>query len=137
MQLSKLIIPITTTTFDFPGMDGFTVQIAYLTRDELLKIRKKATQTKFNKRSHSPEEEVDSDLFQDLYVKAVVKGWKGLTWEYLGKLLPIDTSQVDDVEETELPYDHNNAMELMRNAPDFDGFVSDTVAELENFTQSS
>ena len=136
MQLSKLIIPITTTTFDFPGMDGFTVQIAYLTRDELLKIRKKSTHTKFDKRTHTPTEEVDSDLFQDLYVKAVVKGWSGLSWKYLGKLLPIDLSLVED-EAGELEYNHDNAMELMRNGPDFDGFISDTVAELENFTQSS
>lgn len=136
MQLSKLIIPITETEFDFPGMDGFKITLAYLTRDEMLKLRKKATTTKFNSRTHQPEEEVDSDIFQDLYVKAVVKGWSGLTYKYLNRLLPIDLSLVED-ENGELEYSHEDAKSLMRNAPNVDGFVSDMTGELENFTQSS
>ncbi|RLF43728.1 MAG: hypothetical protein DRN17_05805 [Thermoplasmata archaeon] len=136
MQLSKLIIPITETEFDFPGMEGFKLTIAYITRDELLKIRKKSTHTTFNKRSHSPEEEVDSDIFQDLYVKAVIKGWRGLSLKYVSKLVPIDLSTIED-DSVELDYDHENAMQLMKNAPNFDSFVSDMVADLENFIQSS
>ena len=136
MQLSKLIIPISTTKFDFPRMEGFEVEVSYITRDELMKIRKKSTSTRFNKKTHTPEEEVDSDLFQDLYVKAIVKGWSGLKYKYLNKLLPIDLSLIED-EEGELEYSHENAMELMKNSPDFDGFVSDLVSDLESFTKSS
>lgn len=136
MQLSKIIIPITETKFDFPGMDGFNVTLAYLTREEVLKLRKKATTTKFNNRTHQPEEDVDSDIFQDIYVKAIVRGWEGLKFKYLAKLLPIDLSAIEDVE-TELEYTHDNAMSLMKNSPNFDGFVTDMTGALENFTQSS
>lgn len=137
MQLSKLIIPITEVTFDFPGMDGFKVTLAYLTREEIIKLRKKATSTNFNKRSHQPEEEVDPDLFQDLYVKAIIKGWSGLKYKYLNKLLPVDLSAIEDVEEGELEYSHDNALSLSKNSPNFDGFVTEMVGDLENFTQSN
>lgn len=136
MQLSKLVVPITEVEFEFPGFEGFNVKLAHLTRDEMLKLRKKATSTKFNKRSHQPEEEVDSDLFQDLYIKSIVKGWSGLKYKYLNRLLPVDLSQIDDVE-LELEYTHDNAVSLMKNSPNFDGFVTDMVGDLENFTKSN
>ena len=90
---------------------------------------------KFSKRSHTPEEEVDNDLFQKLYIQAVIKGWSGLKYSYLNRLLPVDLSEIDDVEE-ELEFTLENAEELMRNAPDFDGWISDLVGDLENFTQN-
>ena len=128
-------MPISETSVEFPGLDGFKVNVAYLTRSELQKLRKKATTTKFNRRTHTPEEEVDAEIFQDLYVKAVIKGWSGLKLKYLPKLVPVNLEGVD-VEE-ELEYTHENAMDLMKNSPTFDNFISSTLDDLENFTQSS
>lgn len=134
MELSKLIVSSKTATVEYPGLDGFEVDVAYLTRDELLKLRKKATTNKVSRRG--VEEEVDSDLFQDLYIKAVVKGWKGLKFKYLPKLIPVDLSEVEDPEEGELKFSADNAIALMKNSPDFDGWITDIIGDLENFTQN-
>lgn len=135
MELSKLIIS-KTTDVEYPGLDGFVVSVTHLPRDELLKLRKKATTTKFNKRTRAPEEEVDSDLFQELYIKAVIKDWTGLKYKYLNKLLLIDLNQINDVED-ELEYTASNAIALMKNSSEFDAFISDIVEDLSNFTQAS
>jgi hypothetical protein len=137
MDINKLIVPVTEAKFDFPGMDGFVVTLAYLSREEVIKIRKKATVHKFAKRSHEPIEEVDNELFQDLYVKAVVVGWTGLSLKYLSKLLPVDLSAVEDEDQEMVEYTHENALALMRNAISFDNFVTEQLSELENFSPGS
>jgi hypothetical protein len=134
--LSKMIVKSKTTEAEFPGIKGFKVRLAYLTRDELVKLRKKATHNKVNRSTRQVEEEVDSDLFQSLYVAAVVKGWTGLKFSHLPKLLPVDLDPKQDLE-MEVPYSEEDAEELMKNAPEFDAFVSSIVGDVENFTQSS
>lgn len=129
-----MIIPSKTAWMPYPGLQGFEVQLAHLTRDELMKMRKKAVTLKPN-RQRSMEEEVDSDLFQSLYIAAVIKDWRGLKYKYLPKLVPTDISSQDP--EDDLPYTEEDAEILMKNASEFDTWVSAMLEDVENFTQSS
>ena len=135
MSLQKMLIPSKTTWVEYPGLNGFEVQLAYLTRDELMKLRSKALNNKINRKTRQVEEEVDSDLFQTLYIAAVIKDWKGLKYKYLNKLAPFDLSGVEA--EDEEPYSSESAEVLMKNSSDFDSFVSSTLDDVENFTQSN
>ena len=136
MELSKLIVPSKTVWEEYPGLGGFEVELAYLTRDELMKIRDKSTNTKISRRTRKPEDEVDNDLFQSLYFKAVIKNWRGLKYKYLAKLVPVDLSAVTDLDD-ELEYSEENAEALMKNCSDFDGWISSVLDDVQNFTQSS
>jgi len=124
--------PSKTVSIDFPGFSGFSVQLTYLAREELLKLRKKCLTTKFNKKTHQPEEQLDEDAFLVEYVGAVIKGWSGLKYRYLEELLLVDTSELDP--EDTLPFTRENAELLMRNSSSFDSWVTETVGDLENFT---
>ena len=135
MSLQKMLIPSKTTWVEYPGLNGFEVQLAYLTRDELMKLRSKALNNKINRKTRQVEEEVDSDLFQTLYIAAVIKDWKGLKYKYLNKLAPFDLSGVEA--EDEEPYSSESAEVLMKNSSDFDSFVSSTLDDVENFTKPS
>jgi hypothetical protein len=123
-----------TVTIDFPGCADMSVDLCYLAREELLKLRKKCVTTKFSKKTRQPEEELDEEKFLTEYCKAVIKGWKGLKFRYLEELLLVDISELDP--EDELPYTQENAELLMKNAGDFDTWVTETVGDLENFTSS-
>jgi len=68
------------------------------------------------------------------YCKAVIKGWKGLKLRYLEELLLVDISELDP--EGTLPFTQENAELLMKNANDFDTWVTETVGDLENFTSN-
>ena len=70
--------PSKTVSIEFPGMEGFEVDLCYLAREELIKLRKRTITTKFNRRTHQPEEVLDEDKFLTEYTAAVIKGWKGL-----------------------------------------------------------
>ena len=101
VSLASLMTPSKTVTIDFPGYKGMTVSLCYLAREELVKLRKKCITTKFNKKTHQPEEELDEERFLLEYCKAVIKGWKGLKYKYLEELLLVDISALNP--EDELP----------------------------------
>ena len=46
--------PSKTVSIEFPGMEGFEVDLCYLAREELIKLRKRTITTKFNRRTHQP-----------------------------------------------------------------------------------
>lgn len=128
------MVPSQEVEVDYPGIDGFKVKVAFQSREELIKLRKKATTKKWKGRELT--EDVDDQLFLSLYVKAVVKGWSGLKIKDLPRLLLVDTSgQVD--KEAELEFTEDNALQLMKGSTDFDSFISDTVSDLTNFPQAS
>ena len=134
VSLKSLLTPSKTVSMEMPGFEGFEVKLTYLAREELLKLRNRSVKQVLNKKTRAYEEQLDNDKFLVEYCKAIIKGWKGLKYKYLEELLLVDTSSVDL--EDELPYTLENAELLMKNAGDFDNWVSETVGDLENFTKS-
>jgi len=132
ISLASLMTPSKTVSIDFPGCPGMSVDLCYLAREELLKLRKKCVTTKFSKKTRQPEEELDEERFLTEYCKAVIKGWSGFKYRYLEELLLVDVSTLDP--EDELLYTQENAELLMKNSSDFDTWVTETVGDLENFT---
>jgi len=133
VSLKSLLTPSKTVSIEFPGLDGFEVNLTYLAREELLKLRNRSVTQVLNKKTRAYEEQLDNDKFLTEYCKAIIKGWKGLKYKYLEELLLVDTSTVDP--EDELEYNIENAELLMKNSGEFDNWVSETVGELENFTK--
>lgn len=134
VPLKSLMTPSKTVTLDYPGFEGFTVDLCHLAREGLLKLRKRCLSTKWDKKTRQPVEELDDDKFLVEYSKAVIKGWKGLKYSYLEELLLVDVSQFEP--DDELPYTHDNAETLMQNGADFDSWVTEMVGDLENFTRN-
>ena len=132
ISLASLMTPSKTVSVDYPGYDGMTIQLTYLAREEMLKLRKRCLTTKFNKKTHQPEEELDEEKFLTEYCKSVIQGWKGLKFRYLEELLLVEIGDLDP--DDELPHTQENAELLMRNANEFDTWVTETVGDLENFT---
>lgn len=133
LSLKTLLVPSKSIEVEFPGMPGFKIDVAFLSRETLLNIRKRATKTIFKNRQ--PQEELNDELFLQLYVENAVKGWTGLKIKYLEKLAPVDTASLDP--EDELNYTSENALYLMKNSIDFDSFISDQVSDLGNFSKNS
>ena len=134
VTLKSLMTPSKTVSIEYPRFKGMTVDLCYLAREELVKLRKRCLSTKWDKKSHQPLEEFDEEKFIVEYCKAVIKGWKGLKYKYLEELLLVDISSLDP--EDELPFTADNSELLMKNANDFDTWVTETVGDLENFTKS-
>ena len=132
ISLKTLLVPSKSITVEYPGMPGFLIDVCFLSRETLQSIRKKATKTSFKNRQ--PVEDLNDDLFLELYVKASIKGWKGFKLSYLEQLAPVDVSKEDS--ESELDYSEENALMLMKASTNFDAFVSEQVTDLGNFSKN-
>lgn len=125
-----MLVPSKTNTVEYPGMPGFEVTISFLSRETLQSIRKKATKTSFKNRQ--PVEELNDDLFLQLYAENSIKGWKGLKLKYLEQLAPVDIGDSDP--EAELAFSNEDALALMKSSSNFDSFISEQVTDLGNFS---
>ena len=134
VSLASLLTPSKTVAVDYPEFDGFSVKLCYLSREELVKLRSRCLSQKFNKKTRAFEEDLDDEKFLTNYCASVIKGWKGLKYKYLEKMLLVNLTGIN--KEDELQYSSDDAEILMKNATDFDTWVTETVGDLENFTES-
>jgi len=131
MELKKLMIDTKSVWIDFPGLPGFEIQVANLSRKELTSLRKKCTGQKFDRKTRQVMESLDEEKFITEFTKAVVKGWKGLSLEHLETLLLIDMGEKDPKEELE--YSVENAETLVSSSTEFDTWLNEVVFDLDNF----
>jgi len=130
-----MLLPEKTVTFDFPGCEGFKIDLSFLSKESNQKIFKKCQKTVIDPKTRRPGEEFDDDLFLEIYVKSVIKGWTGLKYKYLKELVLVDVPEGE--EDTELEYSESNALELMKASTTFDGWISEVISDLGNFTKSN
>ena len=131
MELKQLVVDTKSVWIDFSGLDGFSVEVANLSRKELTGLRKRCTTSKFNRKSRQIEETLDEDKFVTLFTKASVKNWKGLTLEHLETLILIDIGDKD--KNTEVEYSEENAEVLVSSSTEFDTWLNEVVFDLDNF----
>jgi hypothetical protein len=123
------------TSVEFPDIDGFVVDLCYIGRERMVKIRNQSLEYRFNKRTRQREEEVNNEKFLEAYAEAVIKGWSGLTIRGLSNLIPVDTSSVDPSEA--VPYTAEDALLLLKNSTIFDQFITDSINNFEVFERDS
>jgi len=134
-MLENIVIKSKTVEVEYPyTASGFKVQLAYLTKDEVVSLREQSTKTKITKHSRIPEETFDEELFTKLFVPAIVKNWSGLTYKILSEMLPTDSSKIENKDE-EIPYNEDDLLFLMRNSTNFDNWVSEVANDLSVFTK--
>jgi hypothetical protein len=131
MDLKSLLVDSKTTWAEFPGLEGFEVELANLSRKELVNLRKRCTTNKFNRKTRAFEESLDDEKFVQEFTEATVKGWKGLKLSYLEDLILVDITGNDPSAEMEFSLD--NAKVLVENSSEFDNWLNEVVFDLENF----
>ena len=135
MELKSLLVDSKTTWVEFPGLDGFEVELANLSRKELVALRKKCTSQKFNRKTRGFEESLDDDKFVKEFTNSTVKGWKGLQLGYLEDLVLVDLKGQDAT--IPLEYTEENALLLVENSSEFDNWLNEVVFDLDNFRTAS
>jgi len=132
-KIKNLIAEQSSVWVEYPDVDGFEINLKYLTREDLMKIRNSSLTYKFNKRTRQREEEIDNDKFLESYAQKAVASWKGLKVKHLPILLPVDITDMDQNEDVE--YTEEDALDLLKNSTIFDQFVTDTMNDFEQFSK--
>jgi hypothetical protein len=133
VSLKSLLVPSKTVEVEYPGMPGFKISLGFMSRENLINLRKKSTKTTFKNRQTS--DDFNEELFLELYAETAVKDWSGLKFKYVEQLVPADVSQYGP--EDFLAFSKENALMLMKNSSDFDNFISDYVSDLGKFSKNS
>lgn len=135
MKLQDLMVDTKTAWIEFPGCPGFEVQVANLSRKELVALRKRCVSTKFDRKTRQPEEVLNEEKFIREFSEATIKGWRGLKLKYLEDLLLVDLKSADP--ESLLPYDADQAEILVQNSTEFDTWINEVVFDLANFRRGA
>ena len=135
MKLAELLVDTKLAWIEFPGCEGFEVEVANLSRKELVNLRKKCLKTRFDRKTRQAEEELDDEKFVNEFTKATIKNWKGFKLKYLEDLLLVDLTDSDP--EDELEYNFENAHALVSNSTEFDNWLNEVVFDLANFRGGS
>ncbi len=135
MKLQDLMVDTKTAWIEFPGCPGFEVQVANLSRKELIALRKRCIQTKFDRKTRQPEETLNEEKFIREFSEATIKDWKGFKLKYLEDLLLVDlgSNNPDEL----LPYDQDQAEILVQNSSEFDTWINEVVFDLANFRRGA
>jgi hypothetical protein len=131
MKLRELMVDTKSAWIDYPGCNGFQVEVANLARKELINLRKKCIIQKFDRKTKAVTEELDEDKFVHEFTKATIKGWKGLKLKYLENLLLVNLEDAE--EDEELEYSQEEAELLLQNSSEFDSWINEVVFDLANF----
>ena len=131
MELKSLLVDSKTTWVEFPGLDGFEVELANLSRKELIALRKTCTENKFNRKTRMFEESLNEDKFVTVFTEKTVKNWRGLKLKFLEDLVLVDLKGQNQNEE--MPYSQENAEQLVENSSEFDNWLNEVVFDLDNF----
>lgn len=119
---------------EFPGVEGFEIEVVFVGRDELAKIYEACTKKKYSPKTHKFEDIVDSDKLRKMWSEAAIKNWRGLTLGKVTKLIPIELRPEEDananVECVEL-----NKVALLKHSADFDNFILDVATNPEVFME--
>lgn len=131
MDLKSLMVDTKSAWIEYPGLHGFEVEVANLSRDRLMKLRKDCLISKIDRKTRQPVEELDEKKFISKFAEATVKGWKGFKLKHLQEILLIDPGTADP--ESEIEYTAENAELLVSNSADFDTWLNEVVFDLQNF----
>ena len=132
-KIKNMIAEQSSVWVEYPDIDGFKVNLQYLTREDLMKIRNASLTYKFNKRTRQREEEIDNDRFLENYAEKAILGWKGLKVKHMPALMPVDISGMDGDEN--IDYSSEDAIELLKSSTVFDQFITDTMNDFEQFSK--
>lgn len=131
MQLKKLMIDTKSAWVDYPGLDGFSVEVVNLSRKQLQGLRKKCLTNKLDRKTRQMEEVLDEEKFVEYFTQSTIRNWKGLTLENLESLILIETEGKDMSQELEFSAD--NAQILVAQSAEFDTWLNEVVFDLDNF----
>jgi hypothetical protein len=131
MDLKDLLVETKSAWVEYPGIEGFEVEVAMLSRPSLIKLRKSCTTSRWDRKANTAIEELNEDKFVSKFSEATVKDWKGLTLGEMEGLALIDVGEFPL--EAVVDYSQSNAETLVKNSNEFDTWLNEVVFDLDNF----
>ena len=135
-MITNLIKKETVAVLEYPNIEGFKVKLRYLGKRELKEIYNDCISTIIDPKTRTSVERLNKEKFANIMAERVVLDWEGLTIKGLNKLVPVELTEITDMNEV-ISSSFDNKKELLENSSDFDGWVTETTRELSNFNDEA
>jgi|TARA_B110000908_G_scaffold169268_1_gene226039 hypothetical protein len=132
LLLKDIIVNTKTVEVEFPGLPGFKVKIAAISREVSRKLKEDSETTKIDPALRMSVTELDEMKFLEKFATAAVKGWSGLKMKHLSELLLVDNGKIKDLE-AEVEFSVENVVELLKHSQIFDTWINEQVFNIERF----
>jgi len=140
LEMSELVADIQkageselVVEFEYPYSPGVYFQLAFASRYMLRRLGDGAREQFFNTRTRQSEERLNTRKFDQATSRELIRGWRGLTYGVIKKIVPGLTLDIPD--STEIPFDDKVAYELQDKSLDFQVWVTQTAMNPENFAK--
>ena len=134
-SIKDLMLPEKTCEFEYPEIQGFKLQLTYLSNKQIQDITNKSMTKKYSKITKTYHSELNDSTYTKNLIPRIIKGWSGLTVSGLAKLVLVDYN--DEMADEEIEYTEDNAIELCEQSVDFTNWVVSMSRDLENFSKTS
>lgn len=138
IDLQKLIdttqIRGITVWVEHPDIPGFEVEVAFVGKQEMLRIVDTCTKRVWNSATRQNENQLSREKVAQHWAEKVVRSWKGLTLEKFQKLYPI--SLEGQKKESIVEPDITNRVTLLWNCADFENWVLAIATSPEYFVDA-
>jgi hypothetical protein len=105
---------------ELDGVPGFEVNVAYVSKQQMIRIYETCTHRIYKKDAKEFVEELDREKVSKLWAEKVVIGWRGLTMEKFQRFFP---AEVSDKEKNELVEPTlENRIALLWNSTEFENW---------------
>lgn len=110
--------------------------LSFLNKTELQKMTSRHTSIKINRKTHNKEEDLDIENLRKEMCERCVHGWHGVTYRYLQTIMPIDVSEVENLDE-EIEFSQETLMQVIENSYDLDGWIFETVKDIAKMKEEA
>jgi len=132
MNLKDIIVNTKTVEIDYPGLPGFKVKVAAVSREVSRKLKEDSEVTKIDHKLKMPVTDIDEDTFVEKFAAAAIKGWSGLKYKYLQELVLVNESEIED-SEAEVEFSQDNVVAILKHSQIFDTWINEQVFNIERF----
>lgn len=110
---------------------GVSFKLKFIDKSTLLKLNGQFSRMKFNPRTHTKDEELDTDGLKRRLFELGVLGWSGVTARWLSTVMAINLDLVDDIDK-EIPFTQEDLIEITDSTA-IDGWLIENIKEISNF----
>jgi len=133
MDLRSLVVDTKSAWIPYPGLEGFEVEVAHLGREKVIEMRKRCTETRFDRKSRLPDEFLNEQKFIKEFTKEAIKNWKGFKTKYLQEFVLLNNEVSKEDLEKEVEFSIESAEFLISKSSVFDQWINEAVFDLDNF----
>ena len=130
----KLLDSVPTKKVVFDKDWDVAFDLKFLGKTELQKMTSRHTKIEFNRKSHSKEEELDVNTLRKEMCERCVLGWHGVTYKYLQNLVPLDMTEIDDINEV-VEFSQEALDMVVTNSYELDSWIFETVKDVAKMTE--